>query len=617
MRLSHASIIASSRRGNLIKDSSGANLGGEPYEGLAHAVSDREVTYAKGFVLAHAMSNNHPTSDDEHYQLTYMGTVTSASSLPGGLTLGDYGKSWKANDTGNLHTWTGTSWKDQGPRPTYDTVGAKYVNPSDYWIGHFMPPVPSRPTEPDRKFFGEQRDMPKFVPRHGGTTDEWYIHNAKQVIRDAIKAGVDGFTLHMPQIGETSVHWPRTKRYLRAAEQVMAEDGVQFLSMLMPDSKTSATASVKIDSNTADVLASADALADQILTVKDSPAILRIDGKFVLSAFGADLWPSGLTNTKEDRKVFWTRCIERMEANGVPVFFAPTFLSTWTNYASDAGWNAIVDLYSTWGDRDPTTLASDTVRNRRAAGTCFSTYNKEYMFSVTPGDFRTRDRKTESDGTVNYGVIWEEGGFDALEESWRTAIGFGNDPSLYRKSKIAHYVTWDDYGEHSHLNNSVHNGEALSDYARYWLEWYKTGVEPTILRDVLYIRHRIQPYTGVTYTGFPEPGKTTLIKQTKFIGDRSDAEKGNTPIRNEVNMRALLTEPAKIEVLFDGVVVHTQDCSKGHNRIVTPLRDGIVSMRSIRNGVTTASVTSNAPINMTSQPFQDLYGRTFSSERQK
>lgn len=611
MRVSRSASSSSRRRG-AGKDTATA------YPGLAHAVSEREVTYEKGFVLAHAMSNNHPTSDDKHYELTFMGSVSSSSALPGGLILADYGKSWKASDTGNLWTWTGTAWKDQGPRPAYNEIGKKYWNPDDYWVKHFMAPCPARAGQDDELFLGEQRDMPAFVPRHGGTVDEYYIHNAKKVIREAINAGVDGFTLHMPQIGETSTHWPRTKRYLRAAEQVMSEDGVQFLSMLMPDCKTSATASVKINATTVDINASADALADQILTVKNSPGILRIDGKFVLSAFGAELWPDWADSmTAADRIPFWTRVINRIEANGVPVFFAPTFLGTWTNFASVSGWNAIVDLYSTWGDRDPTTLAGDNVRNRRAAGTCKTNYNKEYMFSVAPGDFRTRDAKTV-DGVTNYGVIWENGGFDALDQSWKDAIGLGSDPSLYRKSKIAHYVTWDDYGEHSHMGHSIYNGLALADYGRYWLEWYKTGSEPIILRDVLYLRHRIQPYSGVSLSGAAEAGTTSpLIPHKKPIGSRSDAIKGNTPIRNEVNIRALLKEAAKVEVLFDGVVAHAQECGKGLNRIVTPLKSGIVSVRAIRAGLVTAVVASDAKISMTSRPFQDLYERTFSSERQK
>ncbi len=573
----------------------------KPEPNLVHAVSRRTTSHtnplSQRLYLTHMMSNNHRSSDDKHYLLTFMGSVSSQTALPTGLVLADHGKSWRTTDTGSLWTWTGSAWFNQGARPTIATIGSKYLNPDDYYTRHFLSPPVSRKADPDFAYMGQNRDVPPFVPRRGGSTDAFYMANAIEAVREYVRLGVDGLALYAPEIGDTSVHWPRVMRWLRAAEQVQTEDGIAFPCVILPDGKTSSTASVMVNSTTVNIDASADALANQFLAVRANPALVRVDGKLVVGAFGPELWPDGVTQTAADRLTFWTRFRNTMAAGGQAVFFAPSFLGTYTTFM-DAGWAAIVDMVNLWGDADPTATAGDNLRNRRMTSTVRSSYNKPTFFTVRPSDSRPRE-----------GNMWEEGGFDLLRQMFSNLRGVPGN-ALYPPAEWCHGVTGDDFAEGSQILPSPANGgTALSDYARYYLEWWKTGTQPAILRDGLYLRHRKHPFTGVTYTGVAERGTTSpLYNQTLFI----TKVLGSTAVRNEISVEARLTAPGTVRILIDGAMKHSQDCPAGVTPVRTALLPGRISVELIRSGVRVTSVTSNVVVSL-SQPFQDVQPRTFSS----
>lgn len=541
-------------------------------------------------VLAHMMPTFALSDDDEAYPLTIRSTVATKTALPTGLTLADAGHSRRVSADDHLYTWTGKNWVDQGVCPAYRTVGAVVPNPKDYWVSSFGSPGNTATLQ---AYGGETRNRPPYQPRFGGTVREYRTKQALINVREATRYGVDVISVHCPQIGETSVHWPRAMDYVRAIEQAQAE-GLKVHCVLMPDSVTSATQSVKLADGTVDVPGSAAALVKALLSTAKSPAHWRIDGKLVLNPFAPDLGP--------DRLRFWTLVKKGLADGGEPAYFLATFLKPWATLAA-AGWDAIVDEYSEWGARTVSSATSDSVRNRSAAFTARTKYNKSFTMCVARCDIRPRQ-----------GRGWESHGLTTLDENFKSAKGKHSGAHPEKAARI-HLITWDDYAEGSELAPSLQSGNAVWDYCAWDLEAYKTGVEPVAKRDGIYLTQRVQywndPANPMTFTGKARAGELSpLIKQTKFIEPQASTPSNTTDLRIFAP-----GGPATLEISKDGVVVYTQPVPAGRSSVTVPLRKGLTSAALVRDGKRVALVEGREPV-VTTAAVQDLQPRTWSSFRQ-
>jgi hypothetical protein len=71
------------------------------------------------------------------------GSVANAAALPGGLTAGDAGTGYIAQDTGHLHVWDGAEWDDvgniKGPQGDPGDAGAMGPRGSKWFVGAGAP----------------------------------------------------------------------------------------------------------------------------------------------------------------------------------------------------------------------------------------------------------------------------------------------------------------------------------------------------------------------------------------------------------------------------------------------------------------------------------------------
>jgi hypothetical protein len=401
------------------------------------------------------------------------------------------------------------------------------------------------------EYGGFLRDRP--IPREVLAGSDWQLQDMRTEVQRATGAGLDGFTYDMLNL--TGVHWDRLILMMQAAVDV----DPNFKIMLMPDGNSSATA----DPVT---------LANSILQLASGPtgsSLYRLpDGRLVISPFK----PEGEAVNGDKGVAFWKKVITTLESNGETVAFVPCFL----NYSANvAAYNPFSYGFSNWGNRSVAT-------NSTLSGSindAHNTYGKIWMQPVSLQDSRPNQSiYDEADNTENFRTTWD------------AAINNGAD--------WVQIPTWNDYSENTQIAPSMNIGWSPLDLTSYYLSWYKTGVQPQIKRDVVYLSHRIQPFAA-------KPTGT----QTKFMALRP----GSSPARDTVEALSFLTAPANVTVKV-GDYTETYAAPAGEYAKTFPLNTGEVSATIVRSDASSLTVTSPALVKA-SLPGQDLLYRFVSSGR--
>ena len=90
--------------------------------------------------------------------------------------------------------------------------------------------------------------------------------------------------------------------------------------------------------------------------------------------------------------------------------------------------------------------------------------------------------RTPTAGQIESYTI-ESGGFQTQALTWQTAIN--------NNAQWAIILTWNDHYEGHALRPNATAQYSFYDLTAYYISWFKTGVQPTIVRDVLYYSHRM------------------------------------------------------------------------------------------------------------------------------
>jgi hypothetical protein len=98
-------------------------------------------------------------------------------------------------------------------------------------------------------------------------------------------------------------------------------------------------------------------------------------------------------------------------------------------------------------------------------------------------------------------------------------------------------ITWNDYPEGTEFAPSSGSQFLFYDLSAYYIQWYKSGRPPPITRDAIYYSHRTQIF---------DPAKI------RTPGDQPYKFGGETPVQNNVEMVALLTAPARLQIELNG-----------------------------------------------------------------
>ncbi|WP_158620375.1 MULTISPECIES: glycoside hydrolase family 71 protein [Corallococcus] len=411
----------------------------------------------------------------------------------------------------------------------------------DYYARNYL-----QPTGENSKFAycgGLLKQRPLAQPPRAAGVD-FERANFEVEVRRASALGLDGFTYDI--LNHQGTHWTRLLKLLDAASAV--DPG--FRIVLMPD-MTSTYQGTDAEAQTAFV--------DSIASVAAHPATYHLDdGRLLLSPFAAD------RRTPQ----WWASTLQALAARGIPSALWPVYVSPWA--AATTSLKAQVPLYgtSTWGSRTLSGAAGQKTNPGTAHG-----MGLKWMAPLAVQDSRPKDL-----------IYTEANNSQALLALWDAAISGGAD--------WVQLITWNDYSEATEFSPSSGTQWAPFDLTAYYTAWFKTGVQPAIVRDAVYYFHRNQATTAS-----PDLTKQRAVYQVK----------NGAPPANEIELLAFLTAPATLEIEVAGTV-QRKDVGAGIQSFRIPLREGTPRFRAVRGGVTVATVTSASPISNTIV-YQDLLYR--------
>ena len=278
----------------------------------------------------------------------------------------------------------------------------------------------------------------------------------KQEIELAQRHGVDGFALN---VGQWATKDPKTgewkaENYTSACER-MYEAAKQL--------NTGFKLFVSADVNTLGDVGKCEDIVKRFYT---HPNQFRHDNKPVLSAWAGSpqLFAPPLAKLKEQG---FSVCF-------VPFFYSPKWAMNWsfeTVYRFFDGQPHMDGIFNFGCDGS----LEDTMRSNANARRVTQLLGKVYMAGLTP--------------TYNSANMRDWHGMQGYGSAWRGLINDGAD--------WVELVTWSDYQEDSNLmpfrwpagaeKQYFVRDESMLDVTGYYSAWFKSGVQPTITQDKVYL----------------------------------------------------------------------------------------------------------------------------------
>lgn len=400
-----------------------------------------------------------------------------------------------------------------------------------------------------------QQPEPRLVFAHNhayapyGRTVEGY----KQDMRDAQKAGIDGFAINFGRWdGENGYYIRKVAMLFQAAREL----GTGFKLFLSPDGVTSGNANVNESLSPREVV-------DAMERYANHPNYWKYQGRPVLSAWhGAGQGPESLNA--------WKSVLDPLRAKGINAYFVPFFYiasynecpanydelkanfngqitnsrdfpahSGWWSQVADGMYSSAVaglPLYSPKGEPSVLDYGETLARLMRDNG-------KTYMASVAPYYWGQLQGNREN---PNRRYFEYEGG-KGLEAQWNSVIE-------KQKPDWVEMFTWNDYTESTYfspvqnltlgepsLNPSYKGPDFFPTHSgflelnRYFLQWYKTGKKPAIAEDKLFYFYRRHPKDAVA----PDDDKGPVAVRHGAVED-------------SLYITTLLTSPAELRVVSGG-----------------------------------------------------------------
>jgi hypothetical protein len=246
-------------------------------------------------------------------------------------------------------------------------------------------------------------------------------------------------------------------------------------------------------------------MADVLAYYDKCPAALKLsNGHALVAPFAPD---------NED-PAYWTAVLDRMKAAGDTTDFIPVLIDPGR---SAGAFSRMSSALSSWGYRDPMNMAS---AGAIAVASTVRQSGKSWMQPIAPQDSRPKSL-----------MFWESRNTEAFRKAWMGAID--------GKAAYAHIITWNDYSEATEIAPSSGIQFLYYDLSMYYTAWFKAGTPPPILRDAIYYCYRNQIFD-------PDHPPLATDKPYKRFGE--------TPLSNDIEMVAMLTKPATLEIQTAGGV---------------------------------------------------------------
>jgi hypothetical protein len=310
--------------------------------------------------------------------------------------------------------------------------------------------------------------------------------------------------------------------------------------------------------------AAAGVVADTVVSLAKRPSIYRIGtADFVLGAFKA-----------ESKTAAWWKAlmVDITGQTGLKVNFIPTMLNIPANLAAFA---PISYGIGNWGVRNPANILAgpNFAAQAHALGL-------KFMQPVAIQDERPNQKMYD-----------EAANTETLRASWQRAIADQAD--------LVQLITWNDYSEGTSFAPSAGHGYSFLDINAYWQSRFQTGSTPTIVRDAVYVTHRIQKFA-------------TAPSFTQQLMVLTGAATGHVA-RDTVEVLTFLTAPATIAVAV-GAKTYSYTAPAGVGTRLYPLDAGHIRASAARG--TTSIGVADSPYTVDATPYtQDLAYYAVSSRR--
>jgi len=367
----------------------------------------------------------------------------------------------------------------------------------DQGLSHYTRALinPSLNTKGDRKIAGSEllyRPLPRPPMQQGLDGKEIKVRAMEEEVRLAIQQGIDGFLADFHSYPKGSPAYFTNNSFALMDAALRVDPGFKIIPAVY-SSGDGGTGSDEEKNHDPVKYANSPV----IKRIAEHPAALRTpDGRLVMS-----MWL-----TERYSVDWWKQVMKEMEKNDLPIALVAQFNS----------WNKIKDFseicygMAHWGPRTPKDFKwVDTTRN----------LTEKVVFPIVEQDVRTRGCQA-----------WESENSTLLRGLW--------DQAISDKADWAFIYTWSDYTEHA-MAPSTFIGFVPYDLNTYYSQWFKTGMQPKIVQDVLYYFYR-RNHSDV------DPGK-----------GRTWSFKAGQP-KNEIELLAFLTAPGTLSIQVDGQVYEKQ-----------------------------------------------------------
>ncbi|RRJ97579.1 hypothetical protein Ga0100231_003490 [Opitutaceae bacterium TAV4] len=371
----------------------------------------------------------------------------------------------------------------------------------------------STEVDPRRKNAGTKifyHPLPRPPMAAGLSKEEELIRAMEEEVRLGIQMGLDGFVVDFfsyPK-SSTEVFNRRSFALVEAARRV--DSGFKII----PAPYTTTNKNGVNGEGDPDTDPAYYAQSPVFRHLWEAPAVLRTeDGRMVFSMWLPERHSTG----------WWQAALAEMERLGMRVAFLPQFNST----GRLAEFAPISLGMANWGPRSPIrTNWVETARKHTAL----------VVAPVAPHDIRSRGS-----------IFWEAANFSAQRRMWQTAIE--------DQAEWVFINTWSDFSEQA-MAPATAIGFAPYDIAAYYTQWFKTGRQPEITRDVLYYSYRrhhsdLKPARGIKWTLKQEGG-------------------GHAAVRDEIELLGFLLEPGELRIVINGEM-HTRQAEAGITSFKVPL----------------------------------------------
>ena len=441
--------------------------------------------------------------------------------------------------------------------------------------------------------YGKSYNAPPYNALPGGGTDystSPSVTQARQDVDEAAGQGADGFSLDVQ--GNTNAYASTVENDFTAADQYNAQHAGQPNAMGV----TNFTPFLTFDFSTFPETPSV--IEAYILRSIKHPSYYRYKGLPFVSCYAGE--GGGYSVVKS----VWQPVIAALKAQGVNIYFVPGFNPT------DPSGNYLSGTFSDFVEN-----ATGSLLQIPAQGAWWYTNGLGIAASPNHTTLFSQANMAQAEGMfgLSYmaavGTGWQQydktghtyndyEGFETLDGDWRGVLALKN-------AFWVQYLTWNDFGEYSRLTNANANGDGPWPYIfhsnqldfykstlgqqainRYYVQWYKTGVQPSVTNDNLFAVYRTQPASldvpgdegnKITYTvtDSGEGGGLSLLSDTFFV-------------------TTILPSPALLTVTNGGQTFKkTVPAGECFSRL-GPFLPGSVTMTLSRNGVVTTTLTGHA-----------------------